>query len=132
MNRIINGKASSKWRGPLEFLLLAGLVIGTGCHKATKDQTAAPSPEVTTQQANDHMPLPAQSQPVTTAPATQSNGQPDLAELDRSLLRWIMSNRRPPKNFEDFAATAGVPIPPPPPGKKYIIASDMHIKLVNQ
>jgi hypothetical protein len=37
-----------------------------------------------------------------------------------------------PANFDEFAATAGVPIPPPPAGKKYFLAKDMHIQLVNQ
>jgi hypothetical protein len=43
-----------------------------------------------------------------------------------------MANHRVPANFDDFAATAGVVIPPPPAGKKYVIRKDMHIELVNQ
>lgn len=70
------------------------------------------------------------------APAQQNgsvtNGQPDLPALQRTLIRWIVGNRRMPTNFEEFAATAGVTIPPPPPGQKYIITSKMHIQLVNQ
>jgi len=41
-------------------------------------------------------------------------------------------NRRPPKNFEDFAATSGVEIPPPPDGKRYAIDKTMHIILVKR
>jgi len=42
-----------------------------------------------------------------------------------------MANRRVPKNFQDFASTAGVTIPPPPPGKKYMLSNDMHIILAD-
>ena len=48
------------------------------------------------------------------------------------MVRWLIANKRRPKDFEDFAATAGVPIPPPPAGKKYAIGKDMHIVLVNR
>jgi len=57
---------------------------------------------------------------------------PDLAELNRQLRRWIVSNRRPPKSFEDFAANTTYQIPPPPPGKKYVIDPKMHLLLVNR
>ena len=56
---------------------------------------------------------------------------PNLAELNRQLRRWIVSNRRPPKSFEDFAANTTYQIPPPPPGKKYAIDRKMHVLLVN-
>jgi hypothetical protein len=64
--------------------------------------------------------------------AVQANGQPDLPELNRAIRRWLMANHRVPANFDEFAATAGVPIPPPPAGKKYVLRKDMHIELVNQ
>jgi hypothetical protein len=37
-----------------------------------------------------------------------------------------------PPDFEDFAATANFPIPPPPEGKRYAINSQMHVILVNR
>jgi len=52
--------------------------------------------------------------------------------LDRELRKWILRNRRPPKNFEDFAATSGVEIPPPPGGKKYVVDKTMHVVLANR
>jgi hypothetical protein len=62
----------------------------------------------------------------------QPDGQTDLKALNRCLIRWLIANKRRPNNFEDFAATAGVPIPPPPAGKQYAIGKDMHIVLVNR
>jgi hypothetical protein len=94
---------------------LAGLVLAAGCGKkapavSAPPQTAAPS----------------------AAAAEQPAVQPDLPELNRSLMRWMMGHRRAPKDFEDFASTAGVTIPPPPAGKKYVIRKDMHIALVDR
>ena len=114
----------------LALVLGLSLFLG-GCKKAAEpvtssvpdaSQTAGTEPNRSTAQPPAGAPA---------APAVQ-DAQPDLPELNRSLLRWMMGNRRAPKNFEDFAATAGVPIPPPPAGKKYVIAKDMHIVLVNK
>ena len=57
---------------------------------------------------------------------------PDLRPLNHALLIWIVHNRRHPAGFEEFAANAGIQIPPPPPGKKYIIDSRGLISLVNR
>jgi hypothetical protein len=57
---------------------------------------------------------------------------PDLNQLHRAVLRWILSNRRPPKDFEDFAATTDYQIPPPPLGKKYALDKHMHVILLDQ
>ena len=85
------------------------------CSKSGKTETA-PAPDTATQS-------------VTTVTATPSV-EPDLSELNRELRRWMVRNQRPPKNFEDFAATANVQISPPPPGKKYVIDRQMHVILV--
>ena len=78
--------------------------------------------------------MPVYSPASATVPATVAtpNGEPDMAELNRSLLRWVLKNKRRPNNFEDFAATAGVAIPPPPAGKKYLLGSDMKIQMVSR
>jgi len=113
--------------------LLVGVLLFTGCGKAKKptDETSAPTPEAAKQMAADHVPVYAPPK-TTPAPVAAPNGEPDLAELNRAMLRWLMSHHRAPASFEDFAATAGVAIPPAPAGKKYIIAKDMHIQLVNK
>ena len=60
------------------------------------------------------------------APAT------DVPSLQREVVKWIVRNRRTPKNFEEFAATAGIQIPPPPAGKKYSLTPQMHVQLIDQ
>ncbi len=77
-------------------------------------------------------PPPAADNPSTAlAVAPPQVQDPDLSELNRQLRRWIVRNRRPPKNFDDFASSCGFQIPSPPPGKKYSIDKQMHIVLVN-
>jgi hypothetical protein len=107
-----------------------------GCKKPAT--TAASTPEtVNNQSQTDQTPPPAPvptaaTAQTTAAPLVTPTGDPDLGAINRALLRWVVGNRRTPQNFDDFAATAGVTIPPPPAGKKYVIAKNMHILLVNQ
>ncbi len=120
-------------------LLLAAL-CSTGCHKAV-DTTAAVPPAPGTNQdsqaiiadTQSHAPVPA---PVVAdpnaPPLVKPNGDPDLHQLDRAMLRWLVANQRRPSSFAEFAASAGVTIPPPPPGKKYALNQGMHVILVNQ
>lgn len=98
-------------------------------HSSAVQTTAAPdtSPALT-----DHAPVYQKSSAAPAMQTAQAPAEPDLKELNRSLLRWILSNRRRPQNFEDFAATANVTIPPPPAGKKYVLGKDMHVLLVDR
>jgi len=108
-------------------LALLVVLCASGCGKKAAQPVAPPSAPATSQ-------APAQSAPAaqpSTPPAVQ-NGQPDLGEINRTLIRWLIRNKRRPASFEDFAATADTPIPPAPAGKKYVIAANMHVQLVNQ
>jgi len=107
-------------------ILALVLALGpTGCGKKGNQQASQSAPAAQ---------APAQSSPQV-QPAAQSiaqqNSEPDLANINRSLVRWILRNQRRPASFEDFAATADAPIPPAPAGKKYVIGSNMHVQLVN-
>jgi hypothetical protein len=104
--------ALTKWSAAA--LACALTLMLAGCSKGAKQPPAPP-------------PTPAATNVSEAAPAG-----PDLAELNRQLRRWIVGNRRPPKNFEDFAANTTYQISPPPPGKKYVIDPKMHVLLVNR
>jgi hypothetical protein len=112
-------------------LILAVAAAAAGCGKK-KEPPVAPQTNAVSQPAQ---PGQAESTPQATQPVTtlaQSGGQVDLPELQRCVIRWVVANHRRPANFEDFAATAGVPIPPPPAGKKYILTPDLHVKMVDR
>jgi hypothetical protein len=44
----------------------------------------------------------------------------------------MLRNRRRPTDWDDFAAHAGVQIPPPPSGKKYVLSKNMRVTLADQ
>ena len=116
-------------------LVLGAAMFAAGCGKKSEKPSSIATPPLQTTQDTSQSTAPSSdvnSQPVPAAPATNVVAAPDLGELNRDLLRWILRNRRKPASFEDFSATAGVVIPPPPAGKRYIIAKDMHIQLVDR
>ncbi|MEJ0090897.1 MAG: hypothetical protein WDM80_14290 [Limisphaerales bacterium] len=113
--------------------ILVATGLAAGCSKSKSPEVQLAAEQTTNQVAADQSPV--YQQPSAAAPATataQSPAEPDLKELNRSLLRWIIGNHRRPKSFEDFAATSGVVIPPPPAGKKYVLGKGMHILLVDR
>lgn len=108
------------------------VVILSGC-----GQAKSPSVQAAVVETNQsptivsHEPVLA-AHPAAAAPLITPSGEPDLAELNRTLLRWVMGNRRKPASFEEFAASANATIPPAPPGQKYAIDKSMHIVLIKQ
>lgn len=109
-------------------------VLFCGCGKKKSPDSATPPAAVETASPS----APAPSQPATPqikppgTSLTQPDGAVDLPELQRTVIRWVVANRRRPNNFEDFAATAGTVIPPPPAGKKFILTKDLHVQMVNR
>jgi hypothetical protein len=114
---------------------ICATALFAGCSKPA--QTSAPTPENNAAQPAAESPS-AQPTPVDSSPApspapaaiTNSAG-PDLVPLNQALLDWRLQNHRVPANFEEFAASPGITIPPPPAGKKYVINSRGLISLVN-
>ena len=102
-------------------------MFAAGCGKKSEKPSSSATPPLQTTQDT--------SQP--TAPSSDVNSQPvpaapDLGALNRALRQWLVRNHRVPASFEDFSATAGVAIPPPPAGKKYVITKNMQILLVDR
>lgn len=98
--------------------VLAGMVLLLGASAGCGKRPAPPPPA-----------------PATNAVAAATMPAPetaDLTQMTRDLRRWIVRNQRPPKNYDEFAATAGSQYPPPPAGKKFAIDKSMHVILVNR
>jgi len=120
-------------------IMLASTLFVSGCSRKSSDTANSQANAQTTQaietanSAAPAQPGPAAVQP---GPAAASiilaDGQPDMAELNRVARLWILRNQRRPTSWENFAAHAGVQIPPPPPGKKFVLNKDMRVTLVDR
>lgn len=103
---------------PLAVILTAALVAGA-CGKKNEARNVPPATS-------------AAAQPTNAASPTPASGDVGAADIQRSVIRWIVSHHARPANFEQFAASADIKIPPPPPGKKFVLAPDMHVKVVDR
>jgi hypothetical protein len=110
-------------------ILCGSGLLGAGCHKKAGNDAAAATNQ------------PQAEVPAAGAPSGTGGGRVPVAapvpvknasELDRALSNWVARNRRAPRNFEEFAATAGVNIPPPPNGKRYAIDKTGHVVLIKR
>jgi hypothetical protein len=105
-------------RNGLNLTLVGGLAIfAAGCGKK---ETAAPvagpgaSPETATVAT-------ASNRPAFSAPAPAINKNSSvLQQLNRAVLGFRMKNGRNPTSVEELATFAGIQVPPPPSGKKYV------------
>jgi len=123
---------SKRWQILCAGLVCANALLVAGCSKQSQSQAPSAS---TPQNVDASQPAPATPTPAVNsepAPAaTATNALPDLRPLNQALLGWVIQNRRHPANFEEFAASANIQIPPPPPGKKYVLNSRGLISLVD-
>jgi len=113
-------------------IMLAGALALSGCSRKSAG-TANAQANAQTNQVVETANAASLAQPAPATPTiAQADGQPNMAELDRVARVWMLRNHRRPSGWEDFAANAGVEIPPPPPGKKYALSRDMRVTLVDR
>jgi len=115
------------------FTLAAGSLILSGCSKAPKPMAADPAvPAVAAGQPPAAVvPVPVH-EPV---PVPVGGNQPSpqtIHEMEKVLVGYMISQHHRPQSFEEFVAATKIQVPPPPPGKKYVIAQNMHIILVSK
>ena len=112
----------------LGLMLALQCCAGGGCGK--KNHDSLPKPD-TTQAVSAEPAKPGSSYtPLVPRPlppnnqAIDANGSAEAAasQLSLELRRYIAYTRSIPKNFEDFVAHDPIRFPPPPAGKKYVIA----------
>jgi hypothetical protein len=113
-------------------IMLASTLFVSGCSRKSSDTVNSQAIAQTNQVVETaNAAPPAQATPAA-ASVVQANGQANMAELDRVARMWMFRNHRRPTSWEDFAANAGVQIPPPPPGKKNFLSKDMRVTLVDR
>lgn len=115
-------------------LVCATAMLALGCKRNKQDsEIPAPPPPATQTDASPAAPA-TQPTAVSPQPASSSvtNALPDLRPLNQALIGWILSNKRHPASFEEFAGSTDIQIPPLPPGKKYILNGRGLISIVNR
>jgi hypothetical protein len=111
--------------------LLTSMLFTCGCSRKSSNTPVSQIP-VQTNPASEsaYTTVVPQGQPIQgNASLVQTDGQPNLAELNRVARLWLLRNQRRPTGWDDFAAHAGVQIPPPPTGKKYVLSRSMRVTL---
>jgi hypothetical protein len=103
-------------------------IAANGCSR----KPAIESNAQTNQVVENTNPVPAAPSGPISAPIVQAQGQVDMVELNRVARFWMLRNRRRPTDWDDFVAHAGVQIPPPPAGKKYVLSQNMRVTLADQ
>lgn len=134
------------WRPKAGVLaLILALAVGGGCGKSQSSQ-----PQTVSSAATNSTPVPvaATAMPTTmsttvptgavppsqrplTVPSTANSAVTPLQALNRAMVNWTMQHGRRPQSFEEFASSANITIPDPPPGKKYAFGARGWIVLVN-
>jgi len=111
---------------------LAIALSAAGCSEKNSPPVSAAASSETNAVISEVSHAPTYDAPPQTTAIALNGTEPDLAQMNRELRKWLMRNHRRPKNFEEFAASANVQFPPPPAGKKYSIDSRMHVVLIKQ
>ena len=118
-------------------VLLAGSLFVSGCSRKSSDTFDSQATTQTNQGVQTANPDAASASPggsvLDAEPMVLANGQPNMDQLNRVARAWLLRNSRRPADWADFVAHAGVQIPPPPPGKKYVLDTHrMHVTLENR
>jgi len=115
-------------------LMAAAFFCCTGCGKSqpTTTQASAPPPAADTNPAAAVMPAAPVSTPPPVEIVAKPDGGVDLKALNHAYIGWIVQTRQAPSSFEDYVSKSGVKVPPPPPGKKYVIDHNGFINLANK
>jgi hypothetical protein len=118
----------------LGLVAILAALLATGCSKSKPAAVEAAAPP-TVEAANPApatMPTAAAPVPTQVVIPASPDGTPDLKAINQAYIRWIVQNRRRPKDLDEFVALSGVHFPPPPAGKNYVIDKNGFINFANQ
>ena len=126
----------SQFQRAVTMAALGCLLIGCG-KKQAPQASAVPPADVQNQSQNQNgqaavaPDLSHAAPPQLAAPSGADLQARDIHQMERVLVGWIISTHHRPQSFEEFATATHIQVPPPPAGKKYAIAKNMHIVLVD-
>jgi hypothetical protein len=121
----MNRWAQTSGRPCQQLVLLTLLAVLTaGCGKKSVPITSSAPTPAAFDPARDGapQPVPLPPDPQMQVIAADQGGDAVLGQLTAELRRYVRYTHNPPKSFEDFAAHDPFTCPPPPAGKKYVIA----------
>ena len=113
--------------------ILVAALLALGCSKSKPVPVEVSTPPTTVEDTNQEPAIMAAA-PVPTQvviPASP-DGTPDLKAINQVYIRWIVQNRRRPKDINEFVALSGAHLPPAPAGKKFVIDKNGFINVANQ
>lgn len=110
-------------------LMLALVLTAIGFAVCSCSKKAATDTPRTTANPSTGAPAPQPLPPSSQTIAADATAEAAAGQLTAELRRYVAYTHSIPKSFEDFAAHDPIKFPPPPSGKKYVIA---HGKVVVQ
>jgi len=104
-----------------------------GCGRGSNESSTNPGANDISGNVSGSQPIgTGDSQPHKLDVSQDSDTSVILDELNREVKKWVMRNRRKPATFEEFSSSAQLEVPPPPPGKKYVLTPELRVELANQ
>ena len=119
--------------------IMAAAFLFTGCGKKPKTQPPAAPPVVKQNATAPNAVQQPEETPTPVAPVVVPSvstncytvGAPwNPQQINGRVRGWWTQHGHWPANFEEFAATSGIQIPPPPPGMKYMFDGRLHVRIV--
>jgi len=119
------------WSALITFVAISTFLVG--CGRETDESASVPTSADVSGNVSHGTPMaPAEVQPQQLEVPQGADQKTILEELNREVKKWVMRNRRKPANFEEVVSTSHLQVPPPPPGKKYVLNSELKVELADQ
>jgi hypothetical protein len=128
-------KSGPSWRwfqSSIASLLGAFLILAAGCGRESGARTGGEQPPGNAETGVPQPKLEPSAHPRALEVQPDADPAAVIEELNRELRRYRVTYQRLPANFEEFVATTRLQVPPPPPGKKYIINRQNRVELVRK
>lgn len=127
-----NGPSQGWIRSSITGLIGATLLIAAGCGRESGARIGGEQPAGNAEIGVPQPKVEPSARPRALEVRADADSAAVIEELNRELRRYRVTYQRLPANFEEFVATTRLQVPPPPPGKKYIINRQNRVELVRK